>query len=707
MEPKIDARDPGPVEPDVAALLGRFRAAVGDGCVVIERPEVRRLYARDLGEVPAALEQTLFRTLPDLVAQPRSIEDVAKAVRFAHEEAIPIVPRGVASWGFGGCVPTRGGIVFDFSAWQDVGELDTDADAGTVAVAPGARWGEVEKVLRARGFTLGVYPSNRFATVGGWIATGGYGLMSGGHGHVRDWIDEITVVAPTGTKRLRRGEQGFELFFGSEGQLGVLAGAVVRGRPRPRYGSARLVLAQDGATLLAFVRELLAAGVKLAHAKLMDGAHMAALATLWRAEGGHAAPPLPEPRDAALLYFEDEAEEARFGSILEKSRAQGLDEAPYWVGNYLWEDRFNPLRVQLLGPSLLASESVVPIEAYGAYLRGMARLGRGYGATIYMEAHLVKEGGGHRLLLLPMIPCDRRDGRRYAALLTLVSLLTRLGIKVGGRPYGVGIWNTPFARQRFGATRLAELAAEKRRVDPRAVLNPGKMFGIGSSYGGLTGLVLHPAFVTPGLALLDRTLPLLGGFVGKGRDGSVADPGHYPETMEESAFAAKTLLGCTQCGNCVVVCPAYQVTLHEGTTARAKLRLLGELLEGREVTGHESDTAFICTHCGECERVCQTHLPLVRAWDVLEARLAGKHGRPEPAIRAFVDGLGGHPAYLKMIGSTPYRSGAPQAGATVAAPTWVPRIVASGKWPATVAADAARGRDPWARIALPKPRPRE
>ncbi|MFN7972729.1 MAG: FAD-binding protein [Acidobacteriota bacterium] len=695
---------PDSPEPAVVALRERLRAAIAPEVAVVDRPEVRALFSRDLGEVPAFLERGLFRTLPDLVVQPRSIDDVARAVRFADREGVPIVPRGAASWGFGGCVPTRGGIVFDFSTWQDVSE----AASGEVAVAPGARWGEIERVLSKGGFTLGVYPSNRFATVGGWIATGGYGLMSGGHGHVSDWVTEITVVTPEHGPRVhRKGEREHDLFFGSEGQLGVLAAARVRGRERPAFGSPRLFLASDGAALSTLLSKALDAGVALGHAKYLDARHVAALDELWRAERPGK---LLDPADALLCFFESAGDETRFRDLA--AGATGISEAPFWVASYLWEDRFNPLRVQLLGPSLLASESIVPLAALAEYERGADRLASGFAATIYHEAHLVKDGAAYRWLLLPMIPCDRRDGRRYATLLPLVALLTRLGVKLGGRPYGVGIWNTPFVKNRFSPSELDAIAAMKRRDDPRGVLNPGKFFALGTRLGGIPGIAMRPAIVGAGLALLDGMLPVLaplrtgGGQAPAFRHtsseaaGDLSIPGHYPASMPEDRFLEKTLLGCTQCGNCIVVCPAYQVSLDEGTTARAKLRIAGKLLASEPVTKHESDTAFICTHCGECERVCQTHLPLVRAWDAIEGRLASRHGRPEEAIKSFVDSLGTHPSYLKMIGSDPYRSGAP-VSEQPHAPTWAAREVASGKLPGP---RGQRREDPWARVTLPAPR---
>ena len=113
-------------------------------------------------------------------------------------------------------------------------------------------------------------------------------------------------------------------------------------------------------------------------------------------------------------------------------------------------------------------------------------------------------------------------------------------------------------------------------------------------------------------------------------------------------------LVCTSCGNCIAVCPAYQVTQHEGVAARSKLRLARRIAKGEIVAEGESHQAFLCTLCGACEDVCQSKLSLVEAWEELEKSLAAQHGRPEDSIREFIESLSTHPAYLKLIQSEPY-----------------------------------------------------
>ena len=70
------------------------------------------------------------------------------------------------------------------------------------------------------------------------------------------------------------------------------------------------------------------------------------------------------------------------------------------------------------------------------------------------------------LLALLLYPSDPRDAWNHLVRASLAAALTALGIRHGGRPYGVGIWNTPFARARFGREAFEDLARKKAAAGP-------------------------------------------------------------------------------------------------------------------------------------------------------------------------------------------------------------------------------------------------
>jgi FAD/FMN-containing dehydrogenase len=150
--------------------LEEFKKIAG-GIKVLGKEEERELYSHDIGDVPPVMTRALFSTLPDFVVQPKSVDEIRKVVAFAGEHKMPVVTRGAASWGFGGVIPARAGIVIDLSPFRNILAIDTAGK--TVTVEAGARWSDIDILARKEGLCLMTYPSSKFSTVGGWISTGG------------------------------------------------------------------------------------------------------------------------------------------------------------------------------------------------------------------------------------------------------------------------------------------------------------------------------------------------------------------------------------------------------------------------------------------------------------------------------------------------------------------------------------------------------
>jgi len=81
--------------------------------------------------------------------------------------------------------------------------------------------------------------------------------------------------------------------------------------------------------------------------------------------------------------------------------------------------------------------------------------------------------GEREALLMPQVLCDERKTFRYLTLMSLVKELNDFSITLGGRPYGVGLFNAFYARQVHGHS-FSRLVRLKRELDPNKVMNPGK-----------------------------------------------------------------------------------------------------------------------------------------------------------------------------------------------------------------------------------------
>ena len=189
----------------------------------------RRLYDHDIAPLPSEISM-IFKTIPDVVVKPRSDDEVSEIIKYANVNSVPVVPRGASSWGYGGTIPTNGGIVLELTGLKSIGSIDEENM--TVTVGAGLRWNDLLEYLEGKGFTFNVYPSSApSSTVGGWIATGCLGIGSLKYGHLREHVKELKVAIPTGEvlSLSRENEPDlFDSFFGSEGTLGVITEATLR-----------------------------------------------------------------------------------------------------------------------------------------------------------------------------------------------------------------------------------------------------------------------------------------------------------------------------------------------------------------------------------------------------------------------------------------------------------------------------------------------
>jgi FAD/FMN-containing dehydrogenase/ferredoxin len=595
-------------------ISDEFRKIAG-GIKILDKAEERGLYSHDIGDVPPVMTRALFKTLPDLVVQPKNVDEIKKVMAFAGERKIPVVARGAASWGFGGVIPARAGIVIDLSPFRNIIALDTASK--TVTVEAGARWSDIDILARKERLCLMTYPSSKFSTVGGWISTGGYGINSFRYGHLSKQIASMTVVTGGGEVRvLSPSDHDFDYFVSTEGQFGIVVEANLRLRDIPKGSYPRLLYFPGDAEAFDFIgrfaADMGAAQLNPNVIRFLDENNLGDTNEIMRSG-------IFKKSAAVLMEFGSVEDERRFTQYM--SRNGGIEEAPRYVASYLWNERLFGMKTKRLGPTVLASEVIIPTASAAAFIGKAKKIGGHFGVEICIDSYIIDD---KRALIMATFLCDSRK-KKYYINLPLVSMLTSVAVALGAEPYGLGLWNAAFINHLYGGDRLGELKAYKAVADPNNILNPGKFFGVGAR--GISSLAFRPAVYGSAMRLLVLMAPVIGKsattLLGKDRKIGGLD---YELSMH----------ACAKCGNCMAVCPAYLVTSNEGMTAKGKIALAKKLLSGQTVTPEEAANAFMCMHCRACEEVCQTNLELMMLWDALEGRLEAKFGRPEAQIAEFL-----------------------------------------------------------------------
>jgi len=208
---------------------------------------IRHAYSRNVDPV--------LQGIPDIVIRPQSTQEIAEIVKIAHEEDIPIYPRGGGDCEFGGSKPIGDrGIVLDMKRMNDI--VNLDEDNLIVTVQAGISWAKLNDYLSDFGLYTGCMGpgSGMTASIGGGIShhsVGGGGCAQ--YGACTNQLVSLEVVLPTGEiietgsqanrfsntpfNRFGNGPDLAGLFCGDNGILGVKTKVSLQVFPRPPFAA--------------------------------------------------------------------------------------------------------------------------------------------------------------------------------------------------------------------------------------------------------------------------------------------------------------------------------------------------------------------------------------------------------------------------------------------------------------------------------------
>src|SRR5215207_9266006 len=223
----------------VSNLKAVLAAAVGADAITTAPEELDAYTADTYWPALAAAAAGTPLARPEIVVRPRTEQDVATVLGTADAQHSPVVAWGGGSGTQGGAIPTHGGIVVDLRSLDRI--LEIDETSMTVTAQAGVNGKRLEAELNARGLMLPHYPASvEWATVGGYIAARGSGVLSTRYGKIEDLLLSLRVATPAGglmetvaVPRHAVGPELTQLFVGSEGTLGVITRATLQLVPVP------------------------------------------------------------------------------------------------------------------------------------------------------------------------------------------------------------------------------------------------------------------------------------------------------------------------------------------------------------------------------------------------------------------------------------------------------------------------------------------
>ena len=602
------------------------------GLKKIDDPEKLEYYRTDLNvDLPPLIRDLMLKSLPDLILQPTHEEHLLELFAFAREHKIPLTVRGAGTWGYGGAVPTRGGIVIDLSLMDTV---DVNPGALQMTVGPGARFLDIQRELERYGLELSTIASGKGGTLIGWMATGGMGIGTFRHGPVKDQIVSLRVITPEGTiKDLSAEDPEIRYFLSTEGQMGIIVKATLRVSKRPVRWYPIVVPFEKPSSAYGFAKEMAChPSLKPEDIVVYHSDFIRALEL--RSDGKSSV----ENRHLVLVAFPEEREVRTMEAYLAQRQLSPVDEA---FANGLWEKRFLPMSIKQLGPSLLASEMILPIDGVASYVEKVNEWGKRLAVTLYPIAHVVNE---KEVLFLVMLATDNRKNIFYLDLM-LVPMMLRLAVQsYSGKPYGIGVWNTPFLRHLYTEEELKQLVRYKKKVDPAGILNSGKFFTTSGRWGAFQKALFQADIFDLGLTtsqwLMFKLLSFFPAETLRLRT---------PIVSEKLEGISKDILSCAQCGACVARCPVYRATGDETLTAKGKLLTIKKALEKGELELSKAMSLYFCLRCGRCDEECQVNLKHVSLFEGLEKYLANSGNFPIEEVKKFIGEVEDSPEFHRFL----------------------------------------------------------
>ncbi|MBU2609467.1 MAG: FAD-binding oxidoreductase [Chloroflexi bacterium] len=468
-------------------------------------PEDRLRHARGQS-LPdwVALRCGQIENFPDGVAYPTSDEEVRELLAYAQKTGVKIIPYGGGTSVVGHINPLKGDapvLTMDLSRLNRLLELDETSRLATFEA--GVTGPEIERQLRARGYTLGHFPQSfEYSTLGGWIATRSSGQQSYHYGRIEDLFAGGHLETPIGGLDLpphpasSAGPDIRQLILGSEGRLGVITRATLRVRRLPETESFHAAFFHDWEQGVAALREIAQNGIGVSMLRLSNATETTTTLALagkedlveWADRGlrtlryGEARclfvfGVTGGRRTARQAYRQASAVIREHGGLLtgtaigemwRKSRFL----TPY-LRNTLWERGY---ALDTLETAVKWSAVMVTANEILAVLKnGLTDVNERVLAFAHLS-HVYADGASIYVTYLYR-RSDNPDEtlRRWQMLKGAAS---RVILAHGGtisHQHGVGLDHAPYLVAEKGEHGMRLLEAARRTLDPQGVLNPGKL----------------------------------------------------------------------------------------------------------------------------------------------------------------------------------------------------------------------------------------
>ncbi|MCW5609533.1 MAG: FAD-binding protein [Rubrivivax sp.] len=451
------------------AMLAALRERFGERCSTAAA--VREQHGRDESPFPV--------TPPDAVAFCESTDEVAFVVQQAAAHEVPVIPFGVGSSLEGHLLAVQGGVSIDLSRMTRLVRLNPE-DL-TVTVEAGVTREQLNQAVRDQGLFFPIDPGAN-ATLGGMAATRASGTNAVRYGTMRENVLGLTVVTAAGDvvhtgTRARKSSAGYDLtrlFVGSEGTLGVMTEVTLKLYPLPEAVSAAICHFPDVGAAVNATIQIIQMGVPIARCELLD-ANAVRYVNAQSRLGLREQPMLLMEFHGSEAGVKEQAETvqaitAEFGGADFQWATTPEERTRLWTARhkaYFSGMQSNP------GCRSVTTDTCVPISRLAEIIEASVAEADASGLPYYIVGH-VGDGNFHLAYLV-----KEGDAAERAVAERLSMQMVQRAIALEGTctgEHGIGLHKMGFLLDEAGAGSVALMRDIKRALDPKNILNPGKIF---------------------------------------------------------------------------------------------------------------------------------------------------------------------------------------------------------------------------------------
>ena len=462
---------PAALRPMPSALLEALQSRFAGRCSIALA--VREQHGRD--------ESALDAPPPDAVVFAESTQDVMDALALASQYNVPVIAFGAGSSLEGHLLAVQGGISLDVNRMNRV--LAINAEDLTVTVQPGVTRKQLNEAVKSTGLFFPIDPGAD-ATLGGMCATRASGTNAVRYGTMRENVLALEVVTASGEvirtgTRAKKSSAGYDLtrlMVGSEGTLGVITEVTVKLYPLPEAISAAICFFPSIEAAVRTTIEIIQLGVPIARVELLD-------ANTVRMVNTHSHLGLREEPMLLMEFHGSPNGVKEQAELVQELASDHGGQAFEWASTpeertRLWTARHNAYFAAVQskpGCRVIATDTCVPISRLADCLLESVAEADASGLPYFLVGH-VGDGNFHFCYLIdPAKPEER------AVAETLNHQLVARALRLEGTctgEHGIGLHKMDFLRSETGNGTVEMMRTIKRALDPKNILNPGKIFSL-------------------------------------------------------------------------------------------------------------------------------------------------------------------------------------------------------------------------------------